>query len=97
MIVRSETGTTLVFNDAVFNMPHGRGFPGFIFRYITGSTGGPKVTRLFRVLAVKDKAAFRDHLNRLAETPDLVRVIVSHHEPITDQPAETLRRIAEAV
>ncbi len=57
--VRSNSGSTLVFNDAVFNMPHGRGVPGFIFRHITGSTGGPRVTRLFRVMAVKDKAAFR--------------------------------------
>lgn len=96
MTVRSGSGTTLVLNDALFNMPHGRGVPGFIFRHITGSTGGPRVTRLFRMLAVKDKAAFRDHLNRLAETPNLVRIIVSHHKPITDQPAETLRRVARA-
>jgi len=97
MTVRSESGTTLVLNDAVFNMPHGRGVAGFIFRHLTGSTGGPRVTRLFRFMAVKDKAAFRDHLLRLAETPDLVRIIVSHHLPIDDEPAAVLRRVAEAV
>jgi hypothetical protein len=95
--VRSGSGSTLIFNDAVFNMPHGRGVPGFIFRHITGSTGGPRVTRLFRVLAVKDKAAFRDHLRRLAETPGLVRIIVSHHLPISDDPEAVLQRVAEAV
>lgn len=97
LTVHSKTGTTVVFNDAVFNMPHGRGVPGFIFRHITGSTGGPRVTRLFRVMAVKDKAALRDHLERLADTPDLKRIIVSHHEPITDQPAEILAGVAAAV
>jgi len=97
MRVRSSSGSTLVFNDAVFNMPHGRGVPGFIFRYITGSTGEPRVTRLFRMMAVKDKAAFRDNLQRLAGTPELKRIIVSHHEPITDRPAEILHQIAAAL
>ena len=95
--VRSDSGTTLVFNDAVFNMPHGRGLPGFIFRHITGSTGGPRVTRLFRMLGVKKKPALRAHLERLAETPDLKRIVVSHHIAITDVPAEVLRRVAATV
>jgi hypothetical protein len=94
LTVRSPGGASLVFNDAVFNVPHGRGVAGFIFRYVTDSTGGPRVTRLFRWLAVKDKAAFGEHLRRLAETPDLVRVIVSHHRMITDEPAAVLRRVA---
>ena len=97
VIVRSPAGATLVFNDAVFNQPHGKGVAGFIFRYITDSTGGPKVTRLFRWLAIKDKDAFRSHLLRLAETPDLKRIIVSHHRMITDRPAEVLREVAGAL
>ena len=95
--VRSDSGSTLVFNDAVFNMPHGRGVPGFIFRHITGSTGGPRVTRLFRMLGVKDRPALRAHLERLSETPDLIRIVVSHHIAITDNPAEVLRRVAATV
>jgi hypothetical protein len=97
MIVRSEGGSTLVFNDAIFNMPHGEGIPGFIFRHITGSTGGPRVTRLFRTLAVKDKAAFKAHLERLADTPNLTRIVVSHHRTIVDEPDAVLRRVAAAV
>ncbi len=94
LTVRSAAGTTLVFNDAVFNMPHGQGGAGLFFRYITRSTGGPRVSRLFRLFAVKDRAAFAAHLDRLASTPDLKRIIVSHHRMIVDQPAETLRRVA---
>jgi hypothetical protein len=97
MIVRSAGGASLVFNDAIFNMPHGTGLAGFIFRHLTGSTGGPRVTRLFRVMAVKDKAAFKADLGRLAEAPGLVRIVVSHHEPIVDRPADVLRRIAESL
>ena len=45
LTVRSEGGTTLVFNDAIFNLPHGKGLAGFIFRHITASTGGPSPWR----------------------------------------------------
>jgi len=97
MSVRSRAGTSLVFNDAVFNMSHGKGLSGLVMRYVTTSTGGPKVTRLFRWLAVKDKAAFRAHLERLAETPGLIRIIVSHHRVIAERPAATLREVAAAL
>jgi len=97
LVVRSPSGSSLVFNDAVFNMPHGRGLSGFVFKHVTKGTGGPRVTRVFRWLAVKDRAAFRAHLERLAETPGLVRIIVSHHESITDDPAGTLRGVAAAL
>ena len=95
--VRSASGTTLVFNDAVFNLAHGRGPTGFIFRYITASTGGPRVTRVFRLLAVKDRSAFGAHLRRLADTPDLVRIIVSHGRAITERPADALRQVAASL
>jgi hypothetical protein len=94
LTVRSPSGTTLVFNDAVFNMPHGRGLAGWFFRYVTASTGGPRVPRLFRWFVVKDRAAFGAHLERLADTPGLIRIIVSHHRMITDRPSETLREVA---
>lgn len=96
MIVRGAT-TALVFNDAVFNMPHGRGFTGFVFRRITDSTGGPRVSRLFRWLVLADKAPFRAQLAELAKLPDLSHIVVSHHLTITEDPAGTLARIAAAV
>ena len=94
LTVRSSSGTTLVFNDALFNMPHGRGVAGLIFRYLTRSTGGPRVSRIVRWFVVKDRAAFRAHLERLADTPELIRIIVSHHRMITERPSETLREVA---
>jgi hypothetical protein len=94
LTVRSPSGTTLVFNDAVFNLPHGKGLAGFIFRYITASTGGPKVTRLFRWFAVKNRAALASHLERLADIPDLKRIVVSHGRAVTHNPAGVLGRVA---
>ena len=94
LTVRSAGGTTLVFNDALFNMPHGKGLAGLIFRYVTRSTGGPRVSRLFRLFAVKDRRAFAAHLERLASTPDLTRIIVSHHRMIVDTPGEILQQVA---
>jgi hypothetical protein len=94
MIVRSGDAATVVLNDAVFNMPHGEGLTGFIFRYVTQSTGGPRVSRVAKLFVVKDRAAFAAHLGRLADTPNLRRVIVSHHRTIDERPGDALRAAA---
>ncbi len=94
MTVRSEDGVTLVLNDLVFNMPHAPGFTGFVFKHLTASSGGPKLSRVVRWFLIKDGAAVRGELERLAATPDLCRVIVSHHETITEDPARVLREVA---
>jgi hypothetical protein len=94
MIVRGADGTSLVLNDAVFNMPHVAGAIGFMLRRVTGSTGGPRVSRVIRWFVVADRPAFRAHLERLAGLPDLRRIIVSHHLTITTDPAGTLRAVA---
>lgn len=96
LIVRSGERTTLVFNDAVFNMPHQPGLPGLALRAL-GSSGGPRVSRLARLLLVKDRGAFRSHLERLAGLPGLARVIVSHHEVVERDAAGILRRVASTL
>ncbi len=97
MIVTTEGGTTLTFNDALFNMPHAPGFQGFIVKNVMGSSGGFKVTRLFRTMMLKDKAAFRADLEELAKTPTLKRIIVSHHETLEGDVAGELMRVAQTV
>lgn len=94
MIVSDDDGVTLVLTDAIFNMAHHAGLAGFILRYVTGSSGGPRISRLIRIFAVKDKRAFRAHLERLAALPRLRRVIVAHHEMLEDEPARVLREVA---
>jgi hypothetical protein len=94
MIVRDADGTTLVLNDAVFNMPHASGFMGFMLKRVTHSSGGPRVSRVMKLLGISDKKAFRAHLERFADLPGLVRVVVSHHLVIDQDPAGTLRAVA---
>lgn len=95
--VRSADGATLVLNDLVFDMPHEVGLSGFVLRHVMDSSGGPRLSRLGRLMLVKDKAKLRVALSALADTPALVRIIVSHHQVITTRPAEVLRHLATTV
>jgi hypothetical protein len=93
-VIRHGSRATLLLNDALFNQPHLPGFSGFIMRAI-GSTGALKVTRIMRLFGVKDLGALKAHLVRLAETPGLARLIVSHGHVI--EGAEVGPKIRAAV
>lgn len=72
------TGTrSLIFTDAVFNQPHVGGTWGTLFRWL-GSTGGPRVTKVFKTAAVKDRGAFRASMQRLFALPGVTRVVMAH-------------------
>ncbi|CAN5290254.1 hypothetical protein BH09MYX1_BH09MYX1_53330 [soil metagenome] len=94
MTVRSKSGVSVCVTDAIFNMPHGKGFGGFMMKSVTKSSGGPLVSRLTRMFMIKDSAAYRAQLEKIAEIPRLKRVLVAHHEPIEGDVAATLRAIA---
>jgi len=91
--ISDEAGTTLVFNDAVFNQAHLPGAFGFVYKLI-GSSGGPKVPLLLKLGMVRDRKALRAQLERLAETPRLRRVIVSHGARVESEPGAFLRQVA---
>ncbi len=93
MRVRDPGGTTLVFNNVLFNMQHQPGFSGFVLKLI-GTSGSPRVTAVARMLAVSDKALLRAHLERLA-TPDVCRLIPGHGELVESDAASVLRSVAE--
>jgi hypothetical protein len=97
MVVRSPGGTSLVFTDALFNMPHLDGLEGFLLKHVTQSTGPLHVSRVFRLLVLKDKAAFRADLERLSKIGDLRRIVVAHHETVEDEPARFLAEAAAKV
>jgi hypothetical protein len=91
--IADDAGTTLVFNDAVFNQPHLPGGFGTVYKLI-GSSGGPKVTRLVKLAMVRDHRSLRAHLEKLAETPNLRRVIMSHGTRVESDPGGFLRQVA---
>lgn len=80
MIVKSGDGTTVVLTDAVFNMDKKTDFFGNLFTRVLGSAPGPRISRLMKMVAIKDKQALRADLERLAALPDLQRVIVAHEK-----------------
>jgi len=96
MIVKSGERTSLVFTDAIFNMPHATGFKGFILKHVMKSSGGPRVSRIGRLFMIKDKPAFAAQLEELAAR-GVTRVVVSHHEVISVDAAGALRDVAASL
>jgi hypothetical protein len=80
MLVRSADGLTVVLNDCVFNMDRKRDILGFVFTTLLGSAPGPRVSRFAKLMFIKDQAALRKDLLRLAELPDVQRLIVAHEK-----------------
>lgn len=80
MIVQSPDGQSLVLNDAIFNMDRKRDPLGFFFTTVMGSAPGPRVSRLAKLVFVKDKRALREDFARFAELPNLTRLIVAHEK-----------------
>jgi len=93
MVVRSPDGLSLVLGDAIFNLPHRKGFFWFVYGRLLGSTGGPRVTVIGRFFLLKRKAAFKAWLNRMAELDGLVRLIPSHGAVIEGDAAGALREV----
>lgn len=94
MVVKDEDGVTVVITDVVFNMPHVSGFGGFFLKHVARSSGGPRVSNIAKLFIVKDKEAVAAQLRALADTPGLRRLIVGHHEVVSDDPAGALRAAA---
>ncbi|MDB4965502.1 MAG: Methanol oxidation glmU-like protein [Myxococcales bacterium] len=91
--LRQGGRVTLIFNDAIFNQQHLPGLFGVIYRLI-GSSGGPRVTGLLKLAMVRDKNALKSQLERLADTPDLERIVIMHGTRVEDAPGEFLRQVA---
>ena len=97
LIVRSGNKydrVTLVFTDLIFNQPHLSGWTGFTLR-LFGSTGDARITRMFKLDAMKDSDALRAHLRKLSDIPGIVRIVVAHGQHIDDRPVNLLRWLAD--
>ncbi|MBI2373402.1 MAG: hypothetical protein HYV07_05330 [Deltaproteobacteria bacterium] len=91
MEIRSRSGVTLVFNDAIMNVPKASGVMGF-FLGPTGRTSVPRVSRWF---LASDKLGFKRHIETLASTEGLARLIFGHGSTINENAPEALRKVAE--
>ena len=90
-IVTGGDCVTLLFADCWQNSsPDGM----WLLLRIFGFAGGPKVVPAFRFLFMSDRAKLRAHLERLADTPKLARLVPFHGDIIDVDAAAALRRVA---
>ncbi|HEY8926963.1 MAG TPA: hypothetical protein VIU64_21420, partial [Polyangia bacterium] len=67
LVVETTTGTTLVLNEIVWNVPDRPGFGGWLFR-LAGFTGdAPKIPAFVALKSIKDKPALAAQLRSWAE------------------------------
>jgi hypothetical protein len=97
LLVNSASGTTLVVNDLLWNVPDRPGFGGWLFR-VAGFTGAePKIPGVVVRNAIEDRQAVKAQLERWSALARLNRIVVSHGEIITDDPPAVLGRLARAL
>ena len=97
LVVETSSGTTLIVNDLIWNVEDKPGFGGWLFR-IMGFTGQrPRIPTVVELREIKDKRALRGQLERWARLQNLNRIIVSHGDIITRDPAGVLDRLAETL
>ncbi len=94
--ITRDDGLTLITNDIIGHVlhPHGLGatIMANLFDYGTKEPAVPKTIKRF----IADPHALALQLRRWAKL-EPVRIIVSHGEPITQNPAGKLRKLADEV
>lgn len=88
--VHSPDGVTLVFNDLLWTPPE-HGWSARVNRWLGQR---PQVPWLARRMYAPDALRLSAWLERLAQTPKLVRVIPGHGAPILQDAAQTLSQCA---
>jgi hypothetical protein len=78
LIVQSADGASVVLNEVVFDLEPPKSAVGRAALRLVGFGPGARVTPVVKLELVKDKLQLKAHLERLAATPNLVRLIVSH-------------------
>jgi len=78
MLVKSQDGTTVVLTEVVFDLPPAKSALTRALAKLAGFGPGPRVTPVVKLELVKDRRQLAAHLRRLAQIPDLVRLIVGH-------------------
>lgn len=98
LVVKRSGGTTLVVNDLIGNLHH----PDGLLQHVMGRLMGfgvsePQVPRVIRHKLVDDPKALARQFRDWAGIPDLRRIIVSHGDPIEENPAGVLGDIAKTL
>ncbi len=97
LVVHGAKGTTLVVNDLIANLRHEHGFSGWLLRLMGFAGDEPHIPAVRRLAMVKDSTALAEQLLAWSQIADLRCVLVSHGEPIMDNPRGELRRLADSL
>ncbi len=97
LVVHGAKGTTLVVNDLIANLRHEHGFSGWLLRLMGFAGDEPHIPGVRRLAMVKDATALAEQLLAWSAIGDLRCVLVSHGEPIVDNPRGELRRLSESL
>jgi hypothetical protein len=92
--VTSGSRVSLLFGDTIQNTP--KTTVPLMFR-LMGFGGGPKVVPVFKLMFVKDKRALHAKLESLSDGPNLARLVPSHGEIVSTEPAAALKAVASAI
>ena len=95
LLIHTPEGTTLVLNDVIGNIRHATGLGGWFLRMMKFAGDEPQIPRPVHWSLIEDQVALRIQFLKWAAIPNLRRIIVSHGEPIEDEPAEVLRDLAQ--
>ncbi len=89
LMVRTNGEASLIFCDAILNYPRKTGLLGFAL----APTGQVSVPRVVRWIGMKDRRAFADHVEELAGTAGLRRLLFGHGLPVVDDAPGRLRQV----
>lgn len=88
------TRTSLLVGDFMLNERPGSGFFGWLWQKVGFTGSEPKVGPVWKLRAVHDAQALRGHIEKLASTPHLTRLVPTHGVIVEQEPEAVLRRIA---
>ena len=96
LVVRRESGVTIVCNDVIGNVAHPHGIGAHIMGRLMGfGVSEPQVPRVIKHRVIDDPKALAAQFRAWAEEPRLIRLIVSHGDVIEENAPEVLLRLAE--
>jgi hypothetical protein len=97
LVVRKAAGTTLIVNELIWNVEDRPGVGGWLFRLVGFTGAAPKIPTFVAMKSIEDKPALKTQLEEWAGIEGLRRIVVSHGEIISEDPARVLRSLAAAL
>jgi hypothetical protein len=93
--VRRKEGLTLIVNDIIAHVRHPHGLGAKIMARLMGfGVNGPQMPWVGARMFVDDRAALAAWMLSLASDETLTRIIVSHGDPISQNPQKVLAEVA---